>query len=576
MAVQFLFAPTYDAKEKRLIIDPFKDLKGIKIEDQKILIWLKKIASFFGIGGGNFLVKDPNGQGCNINVNSLRKWIQANDPTLNSKLLNTHQALIDKVNYIYTRKKAEDNDPIALYSLGTLHELGIGTPTSIPLAAINYKLAVLKGNHPLSQFKLAAFYEKGYGPVTSAAEADQLYKSAFPELKKLANEDAAAQTALGIMYLQGKGVDRSDAEAFKLFQKAAESGHIEANFYLGQCYQEGLGVVISAEKAIKCHLKNAKKGYPPSQLALGKAYLNEFNRLRSEKRHFKAGSCVGNAHKWLEKARSQGEKSVSLELGFLELSKGSIKSAVNNFTMAFDEGLVEGAFYNGQLFDEHFCYSIKLDMNYEAAKKEVFNWYGRAADKGHGPSQVELARQKSLRAPAEAIALLNQAIQNSYTPALFELGCILMNHETFENGFVYFKLAAEQGDVAAMEILADTYRDGIGDIAKSETEFAYWDLRAKYAGSTTESGGAKNIKIKLMEAFAFLQNPEEITFSELSKLIDSKLKSLNPKFDVRKSWNKTLLTEAEKKFIQELQRLFGSKLSDRAALCKLADEKLST
>ncbi|PJD94023.1 MAG: hypothetical protein CK425_12095 [Parachlamydia sp.] len=575
MAIQFTFAPTFDGKGKRITPDLFEDCRGIKVENKKILIWLKKMFCLLGIGGGNFLVQDSKGQARFLNRNSVKRWIRANDPIANTKLLKNQQALIDKINYIYTKKKAEKDDPIAIHELGVLHEMGIGTPASTSLASVYYHLGAVKGN-PLSQFKLANFIEKGIDPVKSIEEAFNLYASAFPELEKLSVKDAAAQTALGILYLQGKIVQRSDATALKLFQQAADSGNMEAIFYLGHCYQHGLGVQMSIEQAIKCHLKNAKRGYGPSQYALGQIYANECNAAKNAGHKFKASSYYTKSRHWFEKVLFQGNTQALLELGFLELSKGAINKAIKNFTSAFANGILEGAFYNARLFDEHSYFSIKLGMNYEASKQEVFKWYGLAAAKGHAPSQVELALQKSLREPQEAIALLKQAAQSSYTPAFLELGIVLMNHETFENGFVYFKLAAELGeDIDAMEILANTYKNGIGEIVSSKAEAEYWALRVKYAGGTDLPGGAMKAKQSLMQAFDFLQNPQEVSFTELSKLMDLKFKTIPRKFDLRKHWDRDTLLKAENTLIKQLQRILESDLNDRRALCQLADKKLS-
>ncbi|MBF0123723.1 MAG: sel1 repeat family protein [Magnetococcales bacterium] len=54
--------------------------------------------------------------------------------------------------------------------------------------------------------------------------------------------DIEAQVNLGIMYAQGQGVPRNDAEAVKWFQKAADRGHAQAQFLLGMAHALGLGV----------------------------------------------------------------------------------------------------------------------------------------------------------------------------------------------------------------------------------------------------------------------------------------------------------------------------------------------
>jgi TPR repeat protein len=53
---------------------------------------------------------------------------------------------------------------------------------------------------------------------------------------------AMAQFNLGVMYANGEGVPKDDAEAVKWFRKAAEQGDAKAQFNLGVMYAEGRGV----------------------------------------------------------------------------------------------------------------------------------------------------------------------------------------------------------------------------------------------------------------------------------------------------------------------------------------------
>ena len=54
------------------------------------------------------------------------------------------------------------------------------------------------------------------------------YATALEELRPLAEQgDARAQTLIGLMYREGSGVPQNDAEAVKLYRKAAEKGYAE-------------------------------------------------------------------------------------------------------------------------------------------------------------------------------------------------------------------------------------------------------------------------------------------------------------------------------------------------------------
>ena len=55
--------------------------------------------------------------------------------------------------------------------------------------------------------------------------------------------DAAAQYNLGLMYANGEGVPKDDAEAVKWYRLAAEQGDANAQYGLGFMYATGRGVL---------------------------------------------------------------------------------------------------------------------------------------------------------------------------------------------------------------------------------------------------------------------------------------------------------------------------------------------
>jgi len=65
----------------------------------------------------------------------------------------------------------------------------------------------------------------------------------FEETKALAEQgEAFAQFNLGVMYNNGLGVPKNDAEAVRWYKLAAEQGEALAQFNLGVMYYNGLGV----------------------------------------------------------------------------------------------------------------------------------------------------------------------------------------------------------------------------------------------------------------------------------------------------------------------------------------------
>ena len=61
--------------------------------------------------------------------------------------------------------------------------------------------------------------------------------------------DAAAQTALGVRYAEGRGVPQDDKEAVRWYRLAADQGYANAQNNLGLMYEEGQGVPQNRSQA---------------------------------------------------------------------------------------------------------------------------------------------------------------------------------------------------------------------------------------------------------------------------------------------------------------------------------------
>ena len=73
--------------------------------------------------------------------------------------------------------------------------------------------------------------------------------------------DAQAQYNLGLMYADGRGVRRDDAEAVKWYRQAAAQGNAEAQYNLGFMYANGQGVRQDLALAQEWYGKACQNGY---------------------------------------------------------------------------------------------------------------------------------------------------------------------------------------------------------------------------------------------------------------------------------------------------------------------------
>ena len=81
------------------------------------------------------------------------------------------------------------------------------------------------------------------------------------EIRRLAEKgDARAQLELGLMYANGEGVLKDDAEAVRWYRLAAEQGHAGAQNNLGLMYANGEGVAQDLAEAVKWYRLAAEQG----------------------------------------------------------------------------------------------------------------------------------------------------------------------------------------------------------------------------------------------------------------------------------------------------------------------------
>jgi len=167
------------------------------------------------------------------------------------------------------------------------------------------------------------------------------YSKAFQEWKAAADAgQAEAQFDLGVLYAQGRGVQRDLTVAERWYRKAAEQGNAEAEFALGQMYSRGWGVPRDEADALRWfQMANSPdtdgpstewsviEGYGVQQDQKQAAYWYE---LAAQKGHAEAQYNLGRLYaegkggiphddeqavRWVRAAASQGYPPAQARLG---------------------------------------------------------------------------------------------------------------------------------------------------------------------------------------------------------------------------------------------------------------------
>jgi TPR repeat protein len=150
---------------------------------------------------------------------------------------------------------------------------------------------------PAGEQIAAAIGAVGRGAADAAASAPA--ESGENTLRLAAERgDPSAQSELGLMYLEGRGVDSDEVEAANWLRLAAEKGEPSAQNRLGVLIRDGQGVEPDEVEAARWFNKSAEQGNGDAQTNLGLAYYQGRGVPQDESaavRWFRSGAEQGNA-----------------------------------------------------------------------------------------------------------------------------------------------------------------------------------------------------------------------------------------------------------------------------------------
>lgn len=120
------------------------------------------------------------------------------------------------------------------------------------------------------------------------------FKAAAEILQHLASQgDPNAQINLGMLYLQGKGVPKDEAEAASLFEQSARQGNPSAAMNLGIMFRNGQGVATDPAHAYMW-LQVAMMGLTGRDRSTASRYSNDIAKEMSPEQLQEAKDMVEN------------------------------------------------------------------------------------------------------------------------------------------------------------------------------------------------------------------------------------------------------------------------------------------
>lgn len=238
---------------------------------------------------------------------------------------------------------------------------------------IDYNISDDSATDPDSQNQLGENYYYGQnGKQQDYNKAARWYRKAADRGHML------AQYNLAFCYDRGYGVPALPVEAAKWYKKAAEQGHAPSQCSIGLCYETGEGVIKDLTEAVKWYTKAAEQGYAKAQCNLGYCYKNGIGIKQDEVKAFD----------WYLKAAEQGFARAQDLLGDCYFYGQGIESNESEAVRWFRKS-AEQNFASGQ-YDLAWCYDkgLGIEQDLKMAKK----WYEKAAQNGHKGAIKELER----------------------------------------------------------------------------------------------------------------------------------------------------------------------------------------
>ena len=411
----------------------------------------------------------------------------------------------------YFLKGALFKNAISLINLGLCYAEGVGVKKDPEKAARCYKIAVKESSpwticRPIGQLALGFCYAMGLGVKKDMVKAEDSLKidlrggwfwgdlddywnqnEVIMWIRKAAEwGNVAAQWNLGLIYTEGRGVEKNEGEAARWFRKitqrdsqhdfidpttvkwaqlflsAIEHGDDRSQYELGHDYYEygsdryrwDHNFEESEREAAKWYRKAAEQGNADAQYSLGFMYAHGKGVEKDEV----------EAARWYYKAAEQGNADAQYRLGLMYANGEGVEKdeakAVQLFRKAAEQGCGDAQFNVGVSY--HYGWGVAKD------ESEAMKWYRKVAVLEDSAAHFYL----------KAVELGDPDVHNAQIETHGDEGSV----GKYEAEAVrWYRKAAEQGDVKAQYQLGWCYEFG-KYVITDKTEAMKWYRKAARQG----------------------------------------------------------------------------------------------
>ncbi|UZO06781.1 uncharacterized protein OCT59_027090 [Rhizophagus irregularis] len=316
-------------------------------------------------------------------------------------------------------------------------------------------------------------------------------KKAFELYQVAANSGSIiAQYNLGCCYLHGNGDYKDYNKAFELFKKLAEREYSKGINYLGFCYRRGIGTDIDEKKAFELHHKATDLGNTIGINNLGHCYEEGIGTDIDGKKAFELyqkAADLGNAY-GINNLGHCYKKGIGTDI--------DEKKAFELYQKVVDLGNAIGINNLGHCYEK----GIGTDID----EKKAFELYQKVADLGNviGINNLGHCYEKGIGTDIDgkkAFELYQKAADLGNTYGINNLGyCYEKGTGTDideKKAFELYQKAADLGNITAQYNLAFMYESGTG-ILKDINQAIYWYKKSALQGDKDAQNRLEQIHAK--------------------------------------------------------------------------------
>ena len=245
-------------------------------------------------------------------------------------------------------------------------------PPMNPASVASFAVFLLAASLSITSFA-------GPSDDANAAYSSGDYVTALRLWRDLAEKgDASAQTNIGKMYLNGRGVGKDEAEAVRWYRKAAEQGLARAQNNLGLSYRDARGVPQDYAEALAWFRRAADQGFVEAQNNVGVMYRHGWGISQDD----------AQAAQWFRRAADQGSAYGEVNLGYMyQHGLGGLprddEKAVELYRRSAGKGNALGQLDLGVMYKEGLGGLPRDD-------KQAVAWLRKAADQGNAKAKTLL------------------------------------------------------------------------------------------------------------------------------------------------------------------------------------------